>query len=130
GGPSRLWRYDDFGSSAALEGSENLRAMLNLRGGWNIEGEVARNFFHIDPVLYPGVTVPAPGGGFVPYAPEFTLRNLWRPQLTINTPVRPTFDASAGYTGGGVPIFDEGSEGREQRYDLSLGIRPTAGIRL
>lgn len=130
GGPTRLWRWDDFGRTAALEGTESLRAMLNLRGGWNVEAEVSRNFFHIDSTLFPGVTTTTIEGEQVPYAPRLTLRNLWRPSIEVNTPVRPTYNASLGYQGGGVAIFAEGSEGLEQRFDASLGIRPNAGMRI
>ncbi|HSA55184.1 MAG TPA: hypothetical protein VLE53_05735, partial [Gemmatimonadaceae bacterium] len=129
-GPARLWRYDDFSRSAALEGEESARTMIDLRGGWHVEGEIARSFFSIDSTYFPGVTVPAPGGGFLPYAPRLKLDDLWRQEITVNTPVRRTFNASATYTGGGVAIFSEGSEGRSRRIDLSLGYRPTPGIRV
>jgi hypothetical protein len=129
-GPGRIWRYDDFGHSAALEGEESARAMLNLRGGWQVEGEVARNFFSIDSTYFEGVEVQTIEGDLVPYAPKLTLDNLWRYELSISTPVLRTVNASLSLNGGAVAIFDEGNEGRERRLDLSLGYRPTPGIRV
>ena len=50
--------------------------------------------------------------------------------MTVNIPSRRTLDASVGYTGGQVAVFAEGSEGRSQRIDATLGWRPTPGIRV
>lgn len=129
-GPGRIWRYDDFARRAALEGEESARTMINLKGGWQVNGEVARGFFSIDSTYFPGVSVSTIEGALEPYAPRVKLDNLWRQQITVNSPVLRTFNASATYTGGGVAIFAEGSEGRSRRIDVSLGFRPTPGIRV
>lgn len=127
GGPTRLWHYEDFGRAAPLEGGEELRATLNLRGGWRVNATMNRDFFTLEPELFEGVTV---GGTQAPYSPAPRLDNLWNGTFTVNLPSRRTLDASLGYTGGQVAVFAEGSEGRSQRIDASLGWRPTPGIRL
>ena len=127
GGPTRLWHFDDFGHTAPLEGGEELRATLNLRGGWRVNANMNRDFFTLEPESYEGVTV---GGTQEPYVPAPRLDNLWNGTFTVNIPSRRTLDASIGYTGGEVAIFAEGSEGRSQRIDATLGWRPTPGIRV
>ena len=127
GGPTRLWHYDDFGRTAPLEGGEELRATLNLRGGWRVNATMNRDFFTLEPELFEGVTI---GGTQTPYAPAPRLDNLWNGNFTVNIPSRRTLDASLGYTGGQVAVFSEGSEGRSQRIDATLGWRPTPGIRI
>ena len=129
-GPGRIWRYDDFMRRAALEGDESARTMINLKGGWQVNANVARGFFSIDSTYFPGVSISTIEGELEPYAPRVKLDNLWRQEITVNSPVLRTFNASATYTGGGVAIFSEGSEGRSRRVDLSLGFRPTPGIRV
>ena len=127
GGPTRLWHYDDFGHTAPLEGGEELRATLNLRGGWRVNVNMNRDFFTLEPELFEGMTI---GDTQVPYAPAHRLDNLWNGNVTVNIPSRRTLDASVGYTGGQVAVFAEGSEGRSQRIDATLGWRPTPGIRV
>jgi hypothetical protein len=130
GGPERLWRYDDFGSSAALEGGEDLRATLNLRGGWRVNANVERSFFSLEPEQYEGLSVPVAGGLFDPYTPSHKLDNLWNGELSVNLPSRRMLDASVTLSGGAVAIFAEGSEGRSTRIDAEIGLRPTPSIRL
>lgn len=130
GGPTRLWRFRDFGDTAPLEGEEQLRATINLRGGWRVNGEVTRNFFTLEPELYAGYTAPTIEGALEPYLPPSRLDNLWNGSVTLGTPIRRTFDASLTYTAGAVAVFAEGSEGRTQRVDASVGYRPTPGIRI
>jgi hypothetical protein len=126
GGPTRLWHFDDFGRTAPLEGGEEIRATLNLRGGWRVNATMTRDFFTLEPELFDGITV----GGTQPYLPAPRLDNLFNGTVTVNLPSRRTLDASFGYTGGEVAVFAEGSEGRSQRFDATLGWRPTPGIRV
>jgi hypothetical protein len=65
-----------------------------------------------------------------PYRPASRLDNLWNGTFSVNIPSRRTLDVSFGYTGGGVALFAEGSEGRSQRFDATLGWRPTPAIRV
>lgn len=130
GGPTRLWHYGDFGHAAALEGGEELRTMINLRGGWRINGNLDRNFFSFEPERYAGIEVPTIEGALEPYAPSHRIDNLFNGSVTLGFPSRRSFDASVTYTAGEVAVFAEGSEGRTQRIDASIGYRPSPGIRV
>lgn len=130
GGPTRLWRYDDFGRKAPLEGGEELRIMANLRGGWRLNANLDREFFTLDPEEFEDITVPTIEGQLEPYRPAHTLDNLWRGSVTLGLPSRRTLDASVTLTSGAVAIFSEGSEGRTTRLDATVGYRPTPGIRV
>jgi Domain of unknown function (DUF5916)/Carbohydrate family 9 binding domain-like len=130
GGPNRIWHYDDFLHHAALEGQENLRMMVNLRGGWRVNGIAARSFFGMDPANFRNVSVATVEGDLVPYLPPRKLRNLWSDSMAVSTPVLRTVDASLAVVRAQVPIFAEGSEGTTTRYNLSLGYRPTPSIRV
>lgn len=130
GGATRLWSYGDFLDRAAAEGEESLRLTADLSGGWRAEVGAARSFFAMEPERFEGVTAPGPGGVLVPYVPVSKIAGLWSHELDLSTPVLRFFNASLGYRSGGVAIFDEGAEGRLQRYDVSLGLRPNAGIRV
>jgi hypothetical protein len=130
GGPTRLWRFNDFGDTAPLEGEEQLRATINLRGGWRVNGDVTRNFFTLEPERYAGYTATTIEGTLEPYLPPSRLDNLWNGSITVGSPILRSFDASITYTAGAVAVFAEGSEGRTQRVDASVGYRPTPGIRI
>jgi len=130
GGPTRLWHYDDFGRTAPLEGEDELRSMINLRGGWRVNGNFNRNFVTFEPGQYAGFTATTIEGDLEPYLPTPHLGNLWNGTITVATPIRRTFDASLTYTGGAVAIFAEGSEGRTQRIDATFGYRPSPGLRV
>lgn len=129
GGPTRLWRFKDFGRTAPLEGEEQLRTMINLRGGWRVNGEVTRNFFTLEPEQYAGYALPTIEGALEPYLPPSRLENLWNGTVTVGTPNLRTMSGSVTYTQGAVAIFAEGSRGQVRRIDASLGYRPTPGIR-
>ena len=130
GGPNRIWHFDDFGRTAPLEGGEELRATFVLRGGWRLNATMNRDFFTLEPELFDGVTMATIEGTQEPYLPPKKLDNLWNGTVTVNLPSRRTLDASIGYTGGAVAIFAEGTEGRSQRIDATLGWRPSPGIRV
>jgi len=130
GGPTRLWHFDDFGRTAPLEGGEELRTMINLRGGWRLNANVNRDFFTLEPERYEGITATNIEGIQEPYQPAHRLNNLWNGAITLGLPTRRAFDASITYTGGAAAVFAEGSEGRTQRVDATVGYRPTPGIRV
>jgi hypothetical protein len=130
GGPTRLWHFGDFGNTAALEGGEELRTMVNLRGGWRFNANLNRDFFTFEPDQYEHMTATTIEGTQEPYRPAPRIDNLWNGALTLELPTRRTFDASLTLTGGGTAVFAEGSEGRVRRLDAAIGFRPTPGIRV
>jgi hypothetical protein len=61
-GPSRIWRYSDFGNASPVEGNEGANLMFNLRGGWSLKGSLSRNFVRFDPRNYETYQVQSQGG--------------------------------------------------------------------
>jgi hypothetical protein len=130
GGPTRLWHWDDFGRTAPLEGEDELRANLNLLGGWRVNSNVSRNFVTFEPGQYTGYQATTIEGTLEPWTPAPSPGSLWNGSINIGTPIRRMFDASLTWTGGAAAIFAEGSRGRLQRLDATVGFRPSAGVRI
>lgn len=129
-GASRLWDYGSLSHDAELEGSDELNAFSTLRGGWNVSSSASRKFFVIDPSVATGLFGRSIEGELVPWDPSTRLDGLWSASAGITTPVYGRFNASLSASGGGVPIFVEGIEGRQWRVTGSLLLRPSAGTRV
>lgn len=128
-GPTRIWLYDNFALRDAYEGEESLNAMFRLRGGWNLSLNTSRNFFTFDQRSFGALFVGGPGG-LQPYVPpDDQLAGLIETSLTVTTPVFRQVNATATLARNEVPIFAEGSEGRELRATGSLTLRPTVSVR-
>lgn len=125
---SRLWEYAGFGKDGAIEGSERLRVSAEMRGGWEIQGSIGREFVHFDPAMYAGYEVVYEDGLVLPYDPP-DLFSGFGPSLEVQSPVFRHFNASFDISGGAVAIFPEASTGRERRISTSLNLRPTESIR-
>ena len=54
-GPERTWLYDHFGFTPALEGDEQVDATFQLRGGWELNGHLERDFVNFQDSTYAGV---------------------------------------------------------------------------
>jgi hypothetical protein len=128
-GPGIIWRYGDFPSTSAIEGSQDVNLMFNLRGGWSVRGEINRNFVTFEERDYRGYEVEGPSG-LVPFQVPDGLSGLLGTGVTLSTPTFKTFNASAQLQRGAVPIFPEASEGRETLLVGTLGLRPTESIRV
>jgi hypothetical protein len=126
-GPSRVWQHGDFGSSAAIEGSEFANATFRV-SGWDLGARVGRDFVELDPQNYTRFeTVTATG------ARAYTaLDGVSGPtfELSATTPVFQRFNASSTLRAGRVAIFAEGSEGDLRGLNASLSARPTRSVRL
>jgi hypothetical protein len=127
-GPSRIWRYEDFGHESPIEGEENLNLMFNVRGGWSLRGSVRRDFVRFDPADYSGYEVNGSSGP-EPFRLPDGSGSLFGGTLTISTPTYRTFNASIATQQGEVAVFPEASQGREGKVTLTLGARPTQSIR-
>jgi hypothetical protein len=128
-GPSRIWLYDAFAFADAYEGQESISAMFRLRGGWNMSLNGARNFFTFDPRQYQNLSIVGPDG-LQPYVPpDDQLSGLLTISATVTTPTYRKFNGTVTVARNQVPIFAEGSEGREARATGSLTLRPTVSIR-
>jgi hypothetical protein len=129
-GPSRIWLYDRFALPDAYEGEESLNAMFRLRGGWNLSLNSGRNFFTFDPRTFSGLFTAGPSQ-LQPYVPpDDQIAGLMRVSATVSTPTYRQFNASMTLARNEVPIFAEGSEGRELRATGSLTLRPTVSMRV
>ena len=128
-GPTRIWLYDNFALPDAYEGEESLNASFRLRGGWNLSLNSSRNFFTFDSRTFTGLRVVGPDQ-LQPYVPpDDQLSGLIESSLTVSTPTYRQFNASVTLARNQVPIFAEGSEGRETRATGSLTLRPATTIR-
>ena len=128
-GPSRIWLYDNFALSDAYEGEESVNTSFRLRGGWSLSLNGARSFFTFDARTFSGLRVAGPDG-LQPYLPpDDQLAGLLRASFTVTTPTYRKFNATMTLAQNQVPIFAEGSEGRETRATASLTLRPTVNVR-
>jgi hypothetical protein len=129
-GPTRYWRYGSLSRESQLEGSEQVGSFITLRGGWQLTPGVTRQFYTIDPNVAAGIFTRSASGALVPWAPGRRLTGLWTISSGLTTPVFGRFNASVSAQRGAVPIFVEGTEGRELRLTGSLTLRPTPGTRI
>lgn len=128
-GPDRVWRHGGFGSDGALEGGEDINASVRFRGGWEISGEIGREFVELDPADFASYTTEIPDGPDEVYLP---LGRVSGPsfRVELETPSLQGWDASVSARRTTQAIFLEGSKGRTTSLEGSLGLRPTAGVRI
>jgi hypothetical protein len=126
-GPSRVWRHDRFGRDGATEGSEFANASFRLRGEWELEVRLNRDFADMDSARFSGHTRITPEGP-VAYSP---LPRVSGPGIafTARTPTFQRFDATASIGAGRVAIFAEGAEGTQRSIGGSLSLRPGPALR-
>ncbi len=128
-GPQRIWRSGAAFSSAPLEGKDNINLMARLRGGWNVNTSVGRQFFFVDPSAYSAYRTGA-GPTALLYQPAQWQTGLADLQATIATPVFQRANASVSVQRTALPIFDEGSRGTDVRVSATVSLRPTAATRV
>ena len=58
-GPERTWAYEQFGFEPGLEGDEQFDATFQLRGGWQLNGHLQRDFVNFEDSTYADYTVGA-----------------------------------------------------------------------
>lgn len=133
-GVERLYDYDTFSPSRSLEGGENLFTQLSLRGGWRLNVSPGREFFSFDPADFASYRVEPPMGPpaptYVPFVPPAGLSSLMGVNTGITTPTFRHVTAALGLVYGGAALFEEASEGRVFRTDLSMDWRPTTQVRV
>ncbi len=128
---SRLLDYSHPGDGA-FEGYESVSPTATLRGGWQLSGFAARNFYSYDSRLYRGYGVEVVGvAGLdtVAFAIPGVEQNQWSGSLRVTTPTYRQFTASASITGGTTPIFREAAPGKSFRWEASVDLRPTGSLR-
>ena len=127
-GPSRLWKYGEFGRERALEGGESANMSATLRGGWSLGANIARAFVHFDPAAFSAYTV-STGSALRTFVLPDGVSN-WSGTYSVTSPIFEKMNARVEVKSGGTAIFAEAGDGRETRLTTSLGVRPTAAVRM
>jgi hypothetical protein len=126
-GPDRTWLYRDFGFNPALEGYEQFDATFQLRGGWELNGHVERDFVNFQDSSYADYTVGSAAGPAYRPADDFS-GFVWRTGVT--TPTWRQLEAHVQYQRGRAAIFEEGTTGKAWLLTGELGLRPASTIRV
>src|SRR5690606_29510496 len=98
------------------------------RGGWQLNGTAAREFYDFDPAAYAGYEVDGPGGT-VPFSPAAGVDGLLRGSIELQTPTFRQWSAGVELEAGEVPLFAEAAEGRGWSAEAELQLRPTSSLR-
>jgi hypothetical protein len=127
GGPRRIYRYGDLGGDA-IEGSEEIHNSLQLRGGWNVDLQVNREFVDFAPEDYSLYQVDAVGGP-QPFtvAAGFSGPTI---NLGVESPTYQLFSASANVGVGQTAIFAEAAEANGVEASANIALRPSRGLRV
>jgi hypothetical protein len=126
-GPERTWLYDSFGFTPGLEGREQLDATFQLRGGWELNGHVQREFVNFQDSSFAGYTV---GGAFGPaYRPAEDFSGFTG-EVKITTPTWRQLGVQLQYGRGRVALFQEGATGTGWQLIGLLDLRPTPTVRI
>lgn len=128
-GGRALWR-----GGGALEGDAELELQAELRGNLDVEVAVGRAFYTLDPADYAGYALPSPTGGVETgdalVGPDARMGGLNGVSVSVESSYFKWMDASVGASFGAVPVFAEGTRGREQALEASVALRPTAALRV
>jgi len=110
-----------------IEGSEGMSPSATLRGGWRVSSSVSRAFVSYNPAQYGAYTVQKTV--LVPFTVPAPERNLFAGSLSVTTPTFRYFTATASVGRSQTPIFREAAVGHGTRYDATVDLRPTGGLR-
>ena len=126
-GPDRTWLYDDFGFKEGLEGFEQFEAIFQLRGGWELNAHLQRDFVKFQDSSFAGYTAgSATGPEYLP-PDDFSGVN-WTAKVA--TPTWRRLGAEVSYLRGRVPIFQEGASGSGRQLTGRLELRPAPTVRI
>jgi len=125
-GPDRTWLYDDFGFKEGIEGFEQVDATFQLRGGWELNGHLQRDFVKFQDSSFAGYTAGAGGPTYLP-PDDFSGVN-WTAKVT--TPTWRQLGAELSYTRGRAPLFQEGASGTVRELTGRVELRPATTVRV
>ncbi|MBA3259587.1 MAG: carbohydrate binding family 9 domain-containing protein [Gemmatimonadales bacterium] len=126
-GPDRTWLYDDFGFKEGLEGFESFDATFQLRGGWELNGHLQRDFVTFQGTSFAGYT--AVGAAGMAYLPPDDFSGVnWTAKVT--TPTWRRLGAEVSYQRGRIPIFQEGATGTVRLLTGRVELRPAPTVRI
>jgi uncharacterized protein DUF5916 len=126
-GQERVWLYDHFGFKPGLEGNEQLDATFQLRGGWELNGHVQRNFVNFQDSSFAGYTIGSAAGPA--YLPPGDFSGFTG-EAKVTTPTWRQLGATVSYGRGRAAIFQEGATGRGWELTGSVDLRPASTVRV
>jgi Domain of unknown function (DUF5916) len=126
-GPQRIWLYDHFGFEPGLEGNEQFDATFQLRGGWELNGHLERDFVDFQDSTFASYTVGSAAGPAYRPADDFS-GFVW--QAKVTTPTWRQAGANLMYRSGRAAIFKEGATGRGWQLIGEMDLRPTSTVRV
>jgi hypothetical protein len=126
-GPERTWLYGDFGFKEGLEGFEQFDATFQLRGGWELNGHLERDFVNFQDSSFAGYTLGGPAGTAYLPPDDFSGVN-WKVRAT--TPTWRRLGAELSYQRGRTPIFQEAATGTARLLTGRLELRPAPTVRI
>jgi hypothetical protein len=133
----RLWTYDGFGKQPSIEGTESINLQATLRGWWQPNIAIQRQFYRFDATSrgaqgtpYGGYRVLRAPGDTVPFVIPGLLDNLFSMSAGLTTPAWRQFTASGSLGVGSVAIFPEASRGTETSIGGEVDLRPTPAVRI
>ena len=137
----RTWKYDGFGRQSAIEGNESVNLQGTLRGWWQPNLSVTRNFYRFDAssIGYLGTTYGAyrvrattvpTDTTTIPFAIPALLDNLFTVGAGLTTPTWRQFTGTVSASYGAVANFDEAARGTGRSLSAAVDLRPTPAVRL
>ncbi len=135
----RIWTWDGFGNQPSIEGDESINLQATLRGWWQPNASLARQFYRFDAtsIGYGGTPYgayrvrPSPADTTTaPFAVAAGLNDLFTWSAGLTTPTWRQFTGTASVGGGAVAIFPEASRGTQTSVSGELDLRPTPAIRV
>ena len=119
--------YQDFGLEPGLEGRDQLDATFQLRGGWELNGHLDRNFVHFQDSSFADYTVGSATGPAYQAEEKFS-GLVW--QTRVTTPTWQQLGAVLLYQTGKAAIFEEGTTGSGWFLNGTLNLRPASTVRI
>ena len=138
---SRIWDYNGFPRQSAIEGSESVNLQGTLRGWWQPNLSLTRNFYRFG-AASPGYLGASYGGYRVrttgvptdtttaPFAIPALLDNLFVLGAGLTTPTWREFTGTLSASYGAVANFDEAARGTGVSLSGEVDLRPTPAMRI
>lgn len=124
---------DFWRGGGGVEGELRLDLSAELRGNHEVEVGVSRGFYVLDPADYADYSVPIPDGmerGDALVGPDARMRGLNGVSIGVESSYFKWMDVGVEASFGAVPIFAEGTRGREASFEVDVALRPTAALRV
>jgi hypothetical protein len=124
---------DFWRGGGGVEGEAHLDLEAHLRGNLDVEVGVGRGFFVLDPADYAGYSLPVPDGfetGDALIGRDARMGGLHGVSIGVESSYFKWMDVGVEASFGAMPIFAEGTRGREASLEAVVALRPTAALRV